>query len=193
MSPQNSPERPSQPGLGAIPEAILSGLRSAVRATSALLRERRLELVTVAAILGAALLAAAEFLDLYQIVDPNGALVAGAKATQTGGEHHSYALLVIGVGALGATLAARWSVQPAIAVALGALGAIALAIVLIGDLPDVTSSGLARGSLEVAQADPRVGFWLELAGAIVTLVAGLALARLLTIERTDPAGESPLT
>jgi hypothetical protein len=147
------------------------------------IRERSLDLATVAAIAAAALLAASEFVDLYRIVTPAGELVAGANATRTGGDHHSYALLVIALTALGATLAARWTAQPLMAVAVAALGALALAIVLIGDLPDVTSSGLTAGPLEPAEADPAVGFWLELAGALLTLAAGLALARLLTLQR----------
>ena len=68
------------------------------------------------------------------------------------------------------------------AIATAALGAIALGIVLIADLPDVTSSGITSGKL-IGQADPGPGFWVELAGALVTLAAGLLLARLLAVHR----------
>ena len=190
MSPQNSPERPSQGQSGLFPKRLAAAaswlsdrggaLVSNARRT---VRERALELATVLAIIGAALLAVAEFVDLYRIVSPTGGLVAGAKATQTGGDHHSYALLVIGLAVLAAALVARWAAQPVLAIAVAALGAIALAIVLIGDLPDVTSSGLTSGTLEVGESDPAVGFWLELVGALLTIGSGLALARLLTLTR----------
>jgi hypothetical protein len=190
MNAENSPEKRSRAGSAAILERLAAAaqwlsrvvgehLRRAARAV----RERLLGLVTVAAIAAAALLAAAEFVDLYRIVTPAGELVAGANATRIGGDHHSYALLVIALTVLAATIAARWTAQPLLAIAVAALGALALAIVLIGDLPDVTSSGLTRGPLEPAEADPAVGFWLELAGATLTLAAGLALARLLTLAR----------
>jgi hypothetical protein len=181
MNAQNSPEGRSQAGFGGFPARVLGALATAPRRLARLVDEHALTLVTAAAIVGAALLVVAELVDLYHVVSPDGHLVAGAKATVTGGEHHSYALVVIALAALAATLAARWAVQPMLALAVAALGAIALLIVLIGDLPDVTSSGLTRGPLEQAEAEPAVGFWLELAGALVTLTAGLALARLLAL------------
>jgi hypothetical protein len=189
MNAENSPEGPSQARFEGIFGRALEGSQSASRIIFGLLRERALTIVTVGAIIGAALLVVAELVDLYHVVSPDGQLVAGAKATQTGGDHHSYALLVVGLAVLGATLAARWSAQPILAAAVAALGLIALTIVLIGDLPDVTSSGLTQGPLEEAEANPAIGFWLELAGAVVVLVAGLALARLLTV--TGPRSPRP--
>jgi hypothetical protein len=194
MNAENSPDKRSRARSAAVLKRLAAAAERLSRAAAEhlprmarALRERSLDLVTVAAIAAAALLVASEFVDLYRIVTPAGELVAGAKATRTGGDHHSYALLVIGLTALAATLAARWAAQPMLAVAVAALGALALAIVLIGDLPDVTSSGLTAGPLEPAEADPAVGFWLELAGALLTLGAGLALARLLTLARAAVA------
>jgi hypothetical protein len=143
-----------------------------------------LGLATVAALVGGALLVAAEFVDLYHVVGANGELVAGAKATQTGGDHHGYAFVLIGSVVIVATLVARWTEQPLPAIGVAALGLITLAVVLIGDLPDVTSSGITKVP-EIGDAQPAVGFWLELAGALVTLVSGLAIARLLTLGRRD--------
>ena len=53
---------------------------------------------------------------------------------------------------------------------------IALLIVLIGDIPDVTSSGLTT-EIETGEAEPESGFWVELVGAVLALAgsAGLAL------------------
>jgi hypothetical protein len=169
MSAQNSPKRQSQ----------------------GVFRTRLLGLATVAAFVGAALLVVAELVDLYHVVGANGELVAGAKATQTGGDHHHYALLVIGLAALVASMVARWTEQPLPAMAVAALGLIVLAVVLIGDLPDVTSSGITK-TPEIGDAKPAVGFWLELAGALVTVVSGLLMARLLTLARPEPGQTLPL-
>jgi hypothetical protein len=181
MSTENRPERRSEAGSGAAAERVPALAAAVVGKAPRALREGPLGLVTVVAIVAAALLTAAEFVDLYRVVTPSGALVAGAKATQTGGDHHSYSLVVIAIAVVGATLAARWAAQPMLALAVAALGALALGIVLIGDLPDVTSSGLTTGPVEPAEADPAVGFWLELAGAALTFFTGLVLARLLTL------------
>ena len=48
-------------------------------------------------------------------------------------------------------------------------------IVLIADLPDVTSSGLTT-EIETGEAEPEAGFWVELAGALAALGGAAALA-----------------
>jgi hypothetical protein len=89
---------------------------------------------------------------------------------------------VIGIAAGVSALFARWAEHSLPALACALLGAIALAIVLIGDLPDVTSSGITSGKLlGEAQAGP--GFWVELAGALLLLGSGLVLARLMAVVR----------
>jgi len=147
------------------------------------LRKRSLGLAMLAVVTGGALLALSEFMDLYRIVDIQGALVAGAKATRQGGHQHSYALLLIGATAVAAALVARLTEQPLPALAAAGVGAIALGIVLIGDLPDVTSAGLTLGPLQEGDADPAAGFWVELAGALLAVVGSLALAHLVAVER----------
>jgi hypothetical protein len=187
MSAENRPERASKGGPGALLERILGGFASARaglwRGSGRVLRERSLGLATLAVVTGAALLALSEFMDLYRIVDLHGQLVAGAKATREGSDQHSYALLVIGVTAAAAVVVARLTEQPLPALAAAGVGAIALAIVLIGDLPDVTSAGLTVGPVQQGNADPAAGFWVELVGALLTVVAALALAHLLAVER----------
>ena len=59
---------------------------------------------------------------------------------------------------------------------------IALGIVLIGDLPDVTSSGLTT-EIEIGEAEPAAGFWVELVGAVVAL-AGAGGAGVAALART---------
>ena len=115
-----------------------------------------------------------------RFVDLGGGPIPGAESIRKG----TSAMVVIGIAAGVAALVARWAEHPLPALACAALGAIALAMVLIGDLPDVTSSGITRGKL-IGEANPGPGFWVELAGAVTTIAAGLVLARLLAIARTQ--------
>jgi hypothetical protein len=150
-------------------------LRDAARWVGARLQgQRALELLTAATLVGGGLMIMAEFLDLYSV--ERGVVIVQQK---TGGEHHAYALLVAGVAVIGATLLARTTDAWPPAAAAGGIGLAALALVLFGDLPDATSSGLTA-DVHLAHADPAVGFWIELAGATLTIVAGALLARKLS-------------
>ena len=120
---------------------------------------------------GAGLLVAAEFATLYDVrvvtaVPEGGSFSAGG--------HHGYALAVIAAGivvmALGAVLGGS---RPA-AVAVLALAAGALAIALLVDLPDVHETGLIGRTYDAAEAEPRAGLYLEIAGGCAALV-GAAL------------------
>jgi hypothetical protein len=159
-------------------ERVLSGFATGRRAVWKQLRAHGLTLATVAALVGAALLVLSRFLDVVRFVDLAGQLIPGAEASRKG----SAAFVVIGIAAGAAALFARWAEHSLPALACAALGAIALAIVLIGDLPDVTSSGVTSGKL-IGEANPGPGFWIELAGALLTLAAGLVLARLLALDQ----------
>jgi hypothetical protein len=178
LSTENGPERPRGATLEAGLERVLVGFKRGRLAAWRQLRTRALTIVTVIALLGAALLVLSKFLDVVRFVDPSGELIPGAEATRKG----SAAMIVIGVAAGLAALFARWAEHSLPALASAALGAIALAIALVGDLPDVTSSGITSGKL-IGEANPGPGFWVELAGALVTTGAGLLLARLLALER----------
>jgi hypothetical protein len=178
LTAENRPESPRGAGFGVILERLLAGFGRARRGVWRLLGAHALTSATVAALVGAALLALSSFLDVVRFVDINGQLIPGAEATREG----SAAMAVIGVAAGVAALLARWGEHSLPAIACACLGAIALAIVLIADLPDVTSEGLTSGRL-IGEADPGPGFWVELAGALVTLIAGLVLARLLAVQR----------
>jgi hypothetical protein len=130
---------------------------------------RPLELLTLFALVGGGLLVISEFLTLLQVKTRLGVIFE-----QTGGAHHSYALLVIGLGVLAAALVARSTEAEPPALGVAALGALALGIVLIGDLPDVGSSGITRNG-QLGDANAAGGFWVELAGSLVAIVAGAAL------------------
>jgi len=180
LSTQNGPEGRRAGAFEARLDRILSGFGTGRQGAWKALREHALTIVTVAALVGAALLVLSKFLEVVRFVDLDGHLIPGAEATRKG----TSAMVVIGLAAGAAALFARWAEHSLPAVACAALGAIALAMVLIGDLPDVTSSGITRGKL-IAEANPGPGFWVELAGAVTTVVAGLVLARLLAIARTQ--------
>ena len=177
LSAENRPGRSRGEAFEAVLERILVGFKRVRLAAWRRLRASALTLATVGALLGAALLVLSSFLDVVRFVDLSGALIPGAEATRKG----AAAMAVIGIAAGVAALFARWAEHSLPAIACAALGASALAIVLIGDLPDVTSSGITSGKL-IGEADPGPGFWVELAGALLTLAAGLVLARQLAIE-----------
>ena len=142
-------------------------------------RTSLLELATIAALLGGGLLILSEFLDLYEIE------VSGlAVKQQAGGTNHAYAMLIVGTVVIAATLLARSTEQWPPAAGVAVLGAFALALALIGDLPDATRSDLVRGG-RIADAHPSIGFWIELVGATITLVSGLVLVRMLRRDRSS--------
>jgi hypothetical protein len=120
---------------------------------------------------GAALLVAAEFATLYDVRVVTTVPAGGSFAA---GPHHGFALGVIGAGiavmAFGAVIGGS---RPA-AIALLVLALAALAIVLLVDLPDVHETGLIGETYDAAQAEPRSGLYLELAGGCAALV-GAAL------------------
>jgi hypothetical protein len=188
LSTQNRQEGPRSRALEAGLERFLAGFARGRQGVWRRLREHALTIVTVAALIGAALLVLSKFLDVVRFVDLGGGLIPGAEATREG----TSAMVVIGIAAGVAALFARWAEHSLPALAGAALGAIALAIVLIGDLPDVTSSGITSGKL-IGEADPGPGFWIELAGALLTTASGLLLARLLALERTGHVGAGGLS
>jgi hypothetical protein len=128
-------------------------------------------------LLAALALIVAEFL-VFRVI--RAVTVVPAGGTTTGGSHHGYALAVVGVAtvpmAIGAVLGGS---RPACA-ALVVLGAVALGIVMLVDLPTLGDAGLIGRTYDLAQAHPSTGFYVELIAAIVLLMTGL---RLLLRER----------
>ncbi len=125
------------------------------------------------AVIGAALLVAAELSPVYEVVI--GALEIVRRRVE-GAENHSWALLVIAVVALAMTLAA-WRGSRAPAIALVALGGAALFVTLALDLPDARKSGRLPESVayEEARARPARGLYLAGAGGALLIVAGAGL------------------
>jgi hypothetical protein len=123
--------------------------------------------LAIVALGGAILLVVAELSPLLDIR-------AAAVTLQTvkSGSHHGYAQLVVAVVAVVMALGvARTGARPAF-VALLALGAVALGVALLGDLPDIHRSGVVGQQFESAAAHPRAGIYLETLGGALLLVAG---------------------
>jgi hypothetical protein len=169
-APRKAPDTKTPPPEGW--QAAQTRVAAALRGGVAFLRRARLvELATIVALVGGALLGLADFLDLFQIKTATGLVVK----QQSGGGQHGYAMLVIGIAAIASTMLARAAEQWPPAVATVALGLIALGLALFGDLPDATRSDLVRGG-SLGDADPALGFWVELVAAAITCVGGAALA-----------------
>jgi hypothetical protein len=139
------------------------------------------------AVVGGLLLLYAETLDLYRIVTPSGSVSNASGSVRTGSDQHSWALAIMGVAGGAAAVLARVTRQRLPALAAAALGTIALVTALAVDLPDVTASGVTT-DLEVGDAEPAAGFWVELAGSLVLAGGATALASLL---HRGPNGEPP--
>jgi hypothetical protein len=130
------------------------------------------------AVLGGLLLLYAETLHLYRIVTPTGSISNAAGSVRTGSDQHSWALAIMGMAAAAAAVLARVTRQRLPALAAAMLGVIVIVVVLAVDLPDVTASGVTT-DLEVGDAEPAAGFWIELVGAVVLTAGAGALASLL--------------
>lgn len=172
---QSGNDRPAAPPHRGSLRALEGALERGFLAFLRLLRRRAPDIALALAVAGGLLLLYAETLDLYRVVTLGGATSNAAGSIQTGADQHSWALGVIGLVIATATGLARGTGQRLPAWAAVALAVIALGIVLIADLPDVTSSGLTT-ELEQGDAEPRGGFWVELAGALMALGGSAALA-----------------
>jgi hypothetical protein len=162
------------------PGGLIAGFRSGLRGSERLPRA----VFALGAAAGLAMLVA-EFttivsIDVLTVPCEDAARRAQAPdCVKTGGEQHAYALLLLGA----LTLAMAWGAaigrsRPA-AVALLVAGIAVLAIALIGDLPEIDETGAVGDTYSQAEANPGAGFWLELGGGLLALVAAaLALTRL---------------
>jgi hypothetical protein len=127
-------------------------------------------------LLGAILLLAAEFATLFEVHTT----VAGTVRSAQTGPHHGFALVPLAVLAAGLAYVVWAASSRAALIGIGALGILALLIALLADLPDASSTGLARvgGRYVAAVSAPRAGFYMETLGAVVlliTCVCGLVL------------------
>lgn len=138
----------------------------------------------VLALLAAVLLVAAEFTTIASVdVAGNSCEVINDSSPEladrcelSGWERHGGALLLLALLGAGAAFAARRGSRVAGAVVL-AVGIIVLGLTLIGDLPETNETGAIGLNFAGATAQAGLGFYLELTGGVIFVLAGiLALA-----------------
>jgi hypothetical protein len=134
--------------------------------------------LAVGGLVGAGLLVASEFTRVIEVT-LDGVVVDHA----TGLDQHSGALFVLAAAAVLFSILGPGMGRGAATVALGAVGTAVLVIALAFDLPDATRTGTLPGSLEIGEARPAIGFYLELAGGVL-LLAIAATALLLARSRS---------
>ena len=94
-----------------------------------------------------------------------------------GGEHHGYAIGLVGLVSLVMSYGAVIGGSRPAAAAVAALGALALLIAAIFDVPSLDETGIIGRTYDLAEAQPGAGFWLEITCAVVLLMGGLLLLR----------------
>jgi hypothetical protein len=140
--------------------------------------------VLLLGLLGAVLLAAAEFATIASVEIPGRTcreiadVAAVDRCSLSGFERHGGAFLLLAVfSAFMAWGAGRGGSRPA-AIALLVVGVVVLALSLLRDLPETERTGAVGITYEGASAKPGVGFGLEVAaGALLAGAGGLALRR----------------
>jgi hypothetical protein len=145
--------------------------------------------VLVIGVLGALVLLAAEFTPLLHV--HTNAHMQVVRTVYTGA-HDSYALVPVAL--LAAVLAfSAWTSGSRLALlAIGLLGLLALAIALLGDLPDAHSSGLVGSTttgLQGASSSAGIGLYLETLGAVVLIITAVGgmLLEPMPIARRRPS------
>ena len=159
----------------------------------------RTELLLILACAGAAgMLAASQFMNIFELTPPGGEAISEIDAV----DQHGHATLVLAIFAFVMLMIALVSLRsgrgagplalfPIAALAVAISGAVALLIFLIGDLPDLNSEGTLddeRQSFVDAKAEPQAGFWFELVGSLVLTVCGAALVATRPDQAVRPSG-----
>lgn len=136
----------------------------------------RLErLLPWACLAAAGVLLASELMIMFEFIPPG----AEALSEQLARERHGNAMFVIAGFAILATLVAVFAGSKPAAIGVATMGAIALLVFLLTDLPDAGQIGTledGRQSFIDAEAVPQAGFWLEMLGALSLALSGTALA-----------------
>ena len=115
-----------------------------------------------------------EFLTYREIV---AVTVVPEGGITKGGSHHGYAIGLIGLVSLPMSYGAVIGGSRPASAALAVLGALALLIAAIFDVPSLNDTGLIGRTYDLAEASAGAGFWLSVACAAVLLVGGLLLLR----------------
>lgn len=150
------------------PGASRDARRARSRTPVTLSRPVRITVAT-GAVVGAALLVAAEFAPLLTVrTSARGATVSTVSTLS----HGHGALFPLVVLALFMALAV-WRTGGRLAVlAVALVGLVAIGIALIGDLPDAQATGVLRAQDVLAASRPAAGLYLETLGAAILIIAG---------------------
>jgi hypothetical protein len=124
-----------------------------------------------AGLAGVAALVLATFSTVIRITVGTTTRLANLDTELSGWDRHGPALLVVAGLALVMLVGAVRGARPAMAAVL-VCGLAALFVVLAFDVPHLDDTGQVGRLYSDASAGPRVGFWLELAGAALLCVAG---------------------
>ncbi len=99
------------------------------------------------------------------------------RCALSGWERHGGALILLAALVAGAGFAARRGFAAAAGGILAAVGAVVLGIALLADLPITNETGAIGLNFDGATASAGLGFYLELTGGVLCLLAGaLALS-----------------
>ena len=122
------------------------------------------------------------FLTLFKISTGEATL-----RTYSGLEHHSIAMLLLGIAVIPMALGTLRMARPAMA-ALAGIGALVLLVAVTVDLPAALDEGVMAVTYEGASASPGVGFYVEtFAGALLLMTGGLLLMQPRAVAaRRDP-------
>ena len=138
-------------------------------------------LLPVACIVAAVCLFASELMTTFELTPPGAEPLCELSAAD---RHSNAQALIAGFAILATVFAVYGGSRPA-AIAVAAMGILALLIFLISDLRVAGATGALNegcGSagqfFSSAEAVPQGGFWLEMLGAVALAVSGIALATL---------------
>ena len=164
-------------GEGWVRRACGAAVRGATRLSAILTPPRVLGLLVVAA--GVALIAS-QFIDYraVEIGQPGYADLPGAappptEDVKTAGEAHAYLLVPLGGLAIMLGLLAAGRTRRRLGLAVAGLGLVAVATILLVDLPNGLDAGAQTSRYAGATAVLEDGFYAELAAAAGLLLAGL--------------------
>lgn len=133
------------------------------------------------ALAGAILCVAATFSPVIRIE-----VLGVEKASYSGYDRHSVALLVIAAFAIPMLLGALRDAGPAMG-ALAVLGLVVIGIAVLGDLPDLDQTGPIGELFQDARARAAAGYYLETLAGVLLLVSGAAFLVLRPTGRSADA------
>lgn len=147
---------------------------------------------------GAVILAASELMVALEFTPPGGEALREVSSA----DRHGYSMIVLALFALIALgVALNTGAKPA-AYAVAGIGAVALLLFLVLDLPDAGKLGDLEDpitGIAAARAEPQAGFWMQALGAVALAVGGGAFATLAPeqlralperLRRRDPSDDS---